>query len=592
MSESSCELTAPQLEEVLAGLHLELPNKPTANPEMKPIQSQRKCSCCINWVEQYPEDAKDPAEQTSDVKRYAILCRMQKAHREIARPLELHSIVIQIPLLKSVLNGGRVPRAFWELFYHWQALTETQNTHEAEAVDQIRLLLNELTFQLGDVDRMAKDLVRNNVMTYDCLWTLFPPGTLAYSRLLDRDCLLEVQKTEYDTITSIYDLRCRYVEWDGEEFGWKKKIIEIPKFSGTRSIQDLEAYPVTYHKASEDIQLQLVERGQRFVSLSSWQQKAYRGIIRISGERYFGSGELRIDERIMVDAKAFFQHTATQAYLGTIDEKDLESQSGRQLSDRLLMLCSPTVKAYALKAKCWVREVYVDGISDIKRSENAFDNLVLENETKKLIESFISAQIRQNDLPAFDDIVEGKGQGMILLLTGEPGIGKTLTAETVAEKARRPLYMLSAGELGTSTHKVEEGLTKILDLAYRWSAILLLDKSDVFLEQRTSDNLERNQLVSTLQSRIHLTLHYPGLDRASRRKIWQILLERVHAYPVPSEEDLDALAEDPLNRRQIKNAVKSATLLATADDAALSVEHINIVLRVMRKAQISGFVSA
>lgn len=56
--------------------------------------------------------------------------------------------------------------------------------------------------------------------------------------------------------------------------------------------------------------------------------------------------------------------------------------------------------------------------------------------------------------------------------------------------------MVSAGELGTSSGRLEEDLTKILDLAYRWHAILLLDESDVFLEQRTSNNLEHNQLVS------------------------------------------------------------------------------------------------
>lgn len=57
--------------------------------------------------------------------------------------------------------------------------------------------------------------------------------------------------------------------------------------------------------------------------------------------------------------------------------------------------------------------------------------------------------------------------------------------------------MLSAGELGTSSGQVEKRLADILDLAYRWNAVLLLDESDVFLEQRTSDNLEGNQLVAS-----------------------------------------------------------------------------------------------
>ncbi len=48
----------------------------------------------------------------------------------------------------------------------------------------------------------------------------------------------------------------------------------------------------------------------------------------------------------------------------------------------------------------------------------------------------------------FDDVIHGKGQGMILLLSGSPGVGKTLTVESVAEEMQVPLYMMSAVDLG------------------------------------------------------------------------------------------------------------------------------------------------
>ncbi|KAI1505147.1 P-loop containing nucleoside triphosphate hydrolase protein [Biscogniauxia marginata] len=611
MAESSSNTRAPLLEEVLAGLHLEHRNPSTESVEMAPPQSsgslcetkilyegRSKCNCCINWVEQYPEDIKESAEETSDAKRYAILCRVQKAHGDSKKPLELHSIVVQSPLLKSVLGDVftgypgitttleevKFCAPFWEFFYRWQALTKAQDTHESDALEHIRLLLNTLTSQLGNIHSIAKDLAQNNVITYDFLWTLFPPGTLVYSRLHDRDCLLEVKKTKYnENGIQVYHLQCRCVKWDGENFGWKTKHILISKFSGTLPIQDLRAYPITYHKIPKYIQSKLLERGHKYASLRSWHHKAYRGIIKVSGKSFFGSDKLHINERVIVDAEAFAQHIRSSTDLEPLGENE------QDISDRLLMLCSPIVKAYGLRTKCWGK-VYVDGISDIKWDENAFHNLVLENETKRLIESFVSAQMKQSCSPVFDDIVEGKGQGMILLLTGEPGVGKTLTAETVAEKACRPLYMVSASELGTSSHT-----------------------SDVFLEQRTSDNLERNQLVSVFlrmleyyrgilflttnrlsvfdiafQSRIHLTLHYHSLDHVSRRKIWQVLLGHAQADSGLSKEDLVALAEEPINGRQIKNAVKAAKLLAMADDVTLSVNHINTVLRVMRNGRKLG----
>jgi hypothetical protein len=45
-----------------------------------------------------------------------------------------------------------------------------------------------------------------------------------------------------------------------------------------------------------------------------------------------------------------------------------------------------------------------------------------------LILTFAESQLASKGL--FDDVIEGKGKGIIMLLTGEPGVGKTLTAES------------------------------------------------------------------------------------------------------------------------------------------------------------------
>ena len=66
----------------------------------------------------------------------------------------------------------------------------------------------------------------------------------------------------------------------------------------------------------------------------------------------------------------------------------------------------------------------------------------------------------------------------------------------VAEGMKKPLYSMSAGELGHTAHEVEERLHKVLELSTKWGAILLVDECDVFLEQRTTSDLERNKLVS------------------------------------------------------------------------------------------------
>lgn len=67
----------------------------------------------------------------------------------------------------------------------------------------------------------------------------------------------------------------------------------------------------------------------------------------------------------------------------------------------------------------------------------------------------------------------------------------------MAEKSRVPLYILSAGDLGTTPEKVESALDNALECCQLWDAVLLLDEADVFLESRESDSLERNELVSS-----------------------------------------------------------------------------------------------
>ena len=67
----------------------------------------------------------------------------------------------------------------------------------------------------------------------------------------------------------------------------------------------------------------------------------------------------------------------------------------------------------------------------------------------------------------------------------------------MSEHQRRPLYRLDVSELGYTPEKVETGLRQALELCARWNAILLIDEADVFLERRSSDNLKRNELVSS-----------------------------------------------------------------------------------------------
>jgi SpoVK/Ycf46/Vps4 family AAA+-type ATPase len=246
---------------------------------------------------------------------------------------------------------------------------------------------------------------------------------------------------------------------------------------------------------------------------------------------------------------------------------------------------------------------FVDFVEEIEWDENAFSSLVLPEDTKDLLMSFVDSQVQNKS--AFDDVIQGKGKGIIMLLSGPPGVGKTLTAESVAESMHIPLYIMSAGDLGTRPDEVEKSLQKILDMVAKWDAILLLDECDVFLEARTNSDLERNKLVSiflrtleyyegilflttnrvsnmdaAFQSRIHVSMEYPGLTVSSRRQIWENFLKNSKQRSIILDEDLDYLATVDLNGRQIKNVIKMSFLLSMRKKTLLKREFIDIVLAI------------
>ncbi len=275
----------------------------------------------------------------------------------------------------------------------------------------------------------------------------------------------------------------------------------------------------------------------------------------------------------------------------------------KPLTEDQLLLTVPWVKGFVLKEKKWY-SLAVNHVKPITWNES-FENLVLPNQEKDLLLAFAQSKIKSTEI-VFDDFVDGKGRGIIILLSGSPGVGKTLTAESIAEKMQVPLYTLSAGEIGITPSTVEHEIQSALEKCTMWNAILLLDEADVFLEKRELNSLKRNELVSiflrlleyyegmmflttnrvstidpAFESRIDVSIDYPDLTAALRLQIWENFLYRdENVRKVITTPDLEPIARSlALNGRQIKSAVKTAQLLALSKDERLQVEHLKAVLR-------------
>ncbi|KAH6687815.1 hypothetical protein F5X68DRAFT_275535 [Plectosphaerella plurivora] len=288
-----------------------------------------------------------------------------------------------------------------------------------------------------------------------------------------------------------------------------------------------------------------------------------------------------------------------------------------------LALLPRRVFVYSLKDAMFL-PVDVRYMTSLETKGNGFDRLQLPENHKRMIQSATSAHMRRKHIERLikktgsserlltQDFIQGKGMGLIIMLHGEPGIGKTATAEAVAHTFRRPLFPISCGDLG-SVWAAEKKLEVIFRLADLWDCILLLDEADVLLSARTpTDNFERNGLVSVflrkleyykgilflttnrigkidqaLSSRIHLVLHYSRLGRREIESVFRINIERLRQAErqqaeasgqqalVVVESDILRFAADHCdahpkgkgawNGRQIRNAFVVAAALARAE---------------------------
>jgi hypothetical protein len=580
----------------------------------------------------------EPVEN-EESEQFALLIRKRKCYSG-RKKLEIHSLVVQSKLLKNFL--GRVLSGYpgisthlerveffppFQPFVHrWEKFSEAREKEEdPETRAHVDLLWTVLEEELRSEIAEKNDHMRNGVVSFNRIWTIFEPGVLVYSRDDGNDRVYRLTGGNFTETQcgKFYSLNANYVDWDGERFGQANETLSIREFSGTQDITKLKAYPFTFNPDRETVEEKLIARGKIFESYRGYQFKHYDGVAQ--GHSPWGLMKYNINSRVIVDTYAFNRfnpnmknhlnklRSGTDGSSSDSDDydsdEDYDSESDlvsvkpevQPLTREQLLIATHELRGYALKEKKWLY-LSIENVKEIVWNEEAFKSLVAPPEQKELVLAFARSQSK-NKGHGFDDVIQGKGRGIILLLSGPPGVGKTLTAESVAETMKVPLYSMSAGDLGTHPSEVEASLSNILEMNTKWNAVLLLDEADVFLEARSVHDLERNKLVSiflrlleyyegilflttnrienidaAFESRIHLSLQYHDLDKESRTHVWRTFVDR--AAGAFSEKEMDALAEYPLNGRQIKNIIKTSQLLADEQGKNLVFEHVQTVLKI------------
>ncbi|KAL8698333.1 MAG: hypothetical protein Q9201_006630 [Fulgogasparrea decipioides] len=544
------------------------------------------------------------------------------------------------------------------LLYHYIAELEAHRTEledDTESDGKLKhldLLVEYIRAAYISTSSRLASLLKNREITYDLLWALFKPNMEIYTTVLDAEkpaCCRYDSGKERTTTTGItyFHVDCRLLDFNGQLFGEVSTALGIGKFPGAKQIDRLEAFPFEFHAHQQEMREYFVRCGRHFVSLMGQHHVQYRG-----NAFYIEKGEyveVPVDSRIMVDV-AYFRKinpnytrphinelarptSSNNTYILFFSDTEAEGVKTKGLdtttmSEGDLMICSQTVYGWSFGNKRWL-EFVVDDIMEIVWNPSSFDNLAIPATKKKVITALAKAHMSRASDNVIDDFVEGKGQGLITLLqyefwrlvlshrlthtfSGPPGVGKTLTVEGLSEYLKRPLYAISAGELGQDAKVLEEQLSVIFRLAHHWKAILLLDEADVFVQSRSSNN-PQNALVSVflrtleyyrgimilttnrvkdiddaIQSRISVALHYGPLGLDTRKIIWESFLKKAATAKGRAEYtsvDLDWLSKKEVNGRQIKNMISTAHALAVNEMVPLSRSHLEIVIELDKEFQ-------
>ncbi|CAI7573894.1 unnamed protein product [Penicillium manginii] len=457
-------------------------------------------------------------------------------------------------------------------------------------------------------------MIQTDSLTFDCLSEVFRPeipvkgGTGAGNST----CVYRVTDSFYTERKNIHGVQRNFqvsmecIVLVGEHFSVASFTESFPAWSGNlrRKLSEIRYRPIS---SGEREQFQL--RGERYVQfgLDGAKYLAYapnmffprlgrsRGKLSSLSKAHESSSSLS-GGRIMVDmsrgaALGYFPclgvDEVSLSIIGLVDSELFTAWE--TVPSQFRIFCWPALVGFSFTTKAW-GHVLVEGLSQIDFFDQAFDHLVLSEERKQII----SAVVRQGSIPQKEDLIRSKQGGLIFLLHGPPGVGKTLTAEAVAEVLHRPLYYVTMGELGVNPEDLEERLSDVLELCAGWNAIAILDEADVFLETRSNSDLIRNAMVCVMlrileyhpgilflttnrvrsidpafESRITIAVHYESLNLAARRKVWSAQLESISDLGA-ADIDINSLARQALNGRQIKNAVQLALCLAADQRSQLT----------------------
>jgi hypothetical protein len=341
---------------------------------------------------------------------------------------------------------------FQMLMHYWDELDVCRKeTDDTSVRMHLNLLFEFMKHEIGTAREEILAMLRKGQITYLAAWVIFRPGDIMYTEVMGSSWLLRCEKTAYEESTTrgpYLEVHCSYTDYDGEVTGQAAKIVTMyqkRKFGGDSpaTITDLPIYPRLYAKQGAHLEQDLARRGERFLEMFDMSVQTYNGqaqYLKLPPWTWFDPDmENFVDVwlpfsesgRVVLDRKTFHNdHHSSQVSIKKTEQIEP-------------LLCPPFAMGFSLSRKCWCRYL-LENINPVEWKQGAWDSLILESDQKLVLKALVSSHRFPENAR---DQPEQKGKGLVILLHGAPGSGKTLTAEVAAEETKKALITASLGDL-------------------------------------------------------------------------------------------------------------------------------------------------
>jgi hypothetical protein len=385
------------------------------------------------------------------------------------------------------------------------------------------------------------------------------------------------------------------ISFNGNVFLKHNIYVKVPVIEEILELNDL----VNVEELTEDSIQKYTERGKKYLKYVDTTYSYYDGFAYTFG--FFSNDRTNINGRVMIDITNFREMNPSldDDWYDGIDFS--EENKGISLDENNYWQCSPVVYGFSFNNKEWCK-MSIENVNDIVFASQSFNELKIKDSYKDIIIAALT-----NEMPSLDSIA-GKGEGKIFLLYGPAGCGKTMTAESVAEYLKKPLYFVSVGELGTQPRQLEENLSQVMKIATAWDAVVLFDEVDAFVTRRDNMNLERNAMTAIFLrlleryngimfmttnlkdnldeafiSRCTSAIEYASLTADVRANIWESILNKAKCTnKVGIEEEvynnIPMLAKHEINGRVIKNTIRLAYSMALSKNTGIKLKYLNDII--------------